>query len=131
MAKERSFFKKGDIIIIFSVIAAALLLFAWTRLGKSSKNAVAEVYVDGALYKTIDLAKVTEPYTLEIDAQLHVHLEVMPGSIRFTESECRDKICINTGKLSAPPDYAACLPARVAVKVVSAGSEPAIDGVTG
>lgn len=131
MAQERSFFKKSDIVIILSVLAAALLFLLWTSLGKDGSDAVAEIYVDGELFRTVDLSQVEEPYLLELDAQLHVVLEVSPGGIRFVESECRDKICVHTGRLTGQPDYAACLPARVAVKIVSAGKQAELDGIAG
>ncbi len=131
MAQERRFFKKSDIAVILSVILAALLYILWTTLGNADKSGVAQIYVDGTLWQTIELAAVEEPYLIELDAALHVHIEVSPGSIRFVQSECRDKICINTGVLSKASDYAACLPARVAVKVVSGDSAPALDGIVG
>ncbi len=131
MAQERSFVKKSDIVIILSVLAAALLFLLWTNLGKGGSDAVAEIYVDGKLSRTIDLSQVEEPYLMELDVQLHVVLEVSPGGIRFIESECPDKICIHTGELTSPPDYAACLPARVAVKVVSTSDQTGLDGIAG
>lgn len=131
MAQERSFVKKSDIVIILSVLAAALLFLLWTSLGKENSDAVAQIYVDGELYQSIDLSQVEEPYLLELDAQLHVVLEVSPDGIRFVESECPDKICIHTGELTSPPDYAACLPARVAVKIVSTSDQTELDGIAG
>lgn len=131
MAQERSFVKKSDIVIILSVLAAAFLFLLWTSLGKENSDAVAEIYVDGELYQSIDLSQVEEPYLLELDAQLHVVLEVSPDGIRFVESECPDKICIHTGELTSPPDYAACLPARVAVKIVSTSDQTELDGIAG
>lgn len=131
MAQERSFVKKSDIVIILSVLAAALLFLLWTSLGKEKSDAVAQIYVDGELYQSIDLSVVEEPYLLTLDAQLHVVLEVSPYGIRFVESECPDKICIHTGELTSPPDYAACLPARVAVKIVSTSDQTDMDGIAG
>lgn len=131
MTQQRTFFKKSDLAVIAAVVAAALLLLAWVTLNRASSGARADVYVNGALWRSIDLAAVKEPYMLELDAQLHVRIEVMPGSIRFVESECRDKICVNTGVLSKPSDYAACLPARVAIKLVDPDGRQNLDGVTG
>lgn len=51
---------------------------------------------------------------------------IQDGSIRVTDSPCRDKTCIAKGTLSNPGDWTACLPNRVfvQVKAVDEGDGP-------
>ena len=49
-------------------------------------------------------------------------LEVEAGRIRFHASPCRGQQCIHSGWLSRAGDFAACLPNRVSVALVSAGT---------
>ena len=47
-------------------------------------------------------------------------------------SECRDKICVNTGKLTRAGQMAICLPARVTLELQSVeGTENTPDAITG
>lgn len=47
-------------------------------------------------------------------------LEVQAGRMRFQSSPCQGKQCIHSGWLSRAGDFAACLPNRVSVALVSA-----------
>jgi hypothetical protein len=76
-------------------------------------------------------------YTLETDADIVVsgpigdtHLEIRNGAARFTESPCRDKICILTGELEHTRDWSACLPNKVFASIVGVlPDKNAIDAV--
>ncbi len=50
-----------------------------------------------------------------------IHLEVADGRVRFVDSPCPDHTCEGFGWLSAEGDWAACLPARAALRVEPAG----------
>ncbi len=131
MEPTRRFAKKSDLLVIAALLAAALLFTAIAGAALRSDSPVAEIYIGSTLYRSIELAKVTETQLIELDAELHVTLEVSPGAIRFFASDCPDKLCVNTGRLTQPPDYAACLPARVSVKIVGGKSAQPMDAVGG
>lgn len=117
MGERRSFFKKSDIITIIIILITAFVLALSFFLIKSRENVTAKIYVNDSLYKTIDLKSVRATEIIEINAELKVSIEISPNGIRFLQSECPDKICINSGLLSQPHQSAACLPARVAITV--------------
>ena len=48
-----------------------------------------------------------------------IHLEVKDRTIAFVDSPCPDHICENYGWLGREGDWAACLPARAALSIVS------------
>ncbi len=59
---------------------------------------------------------------------LTVTLRVEDGRVRFTHSDCPDKVCVHTGWLSRAGQTAACLPAGVLVRVEG---EDTVDIVAG
>ena len=127
---QRRFFAKRDLLIILVLVLLAgggmlIKAFALPQTG-----GIAQVYVGSTLTREIDLSRVTQTEVLALDAQLRVKIEVSPGAIRFIESQCPDKLCIKTGTLTKPGEYAACLPAGVAVKIVSQ-SGTGVDAVAG
>lgn len=48
-----------------------------------------------------------------------IHLVVEDGSIRFVDSPCPDHLCEGYGRLSQQDDWAACLPAKATVMVMT------------
>jgi hypothetical protein len=110
------------------LIAGGIALFK--LLAVLSGGGIAQVYVGNALTREIDLSRVAQTELIELDARLKVKLEVSPGAVRFIESQCPDKLCIKTGTLKSPGEYAACLPAGVAVKIVSK-TGTGVDAVAG
>ncbi len=107
-------------IIIVAVLAAAAIL-AWTLytgvLGKAGTTA--EIYYRSQLVKTVAL-KTGQDETFSIQQEPDVVFRLHPdGSISFEESDCPDKICIESGKLHLAGQYAACLPNLIYVKIVS------------
>lgn len=107
--------KKGDLIIIAIVLLAAMLI-AIPRLWSSDKL-TACVYVDGKLERTISLSSVDCEYSFSpADG---VEITVNKNEIFFSHSECKDKLCVKSGKLSGSGQTAACLPSRVVISVKS------------
>ena len=116
------FFKLTDILLIAVLLTTGF--FAHRALSKG-ENLVAEITVDNKLYQKIDLAKVKEAYFLELDS---LSIEIATGKLRFFSSNCHDKTCVNSGWLSNAGDFAACLPNRVAVKILSSSAPDAVTG---
>ncbi len=108
--------KKGDIIIAAAVLLAAAL-FAIPKLTSSDKL-TAEIYVDGVLERTVDLSD-SENYSFSPKSKPNVTINVGDGAIWFSQADCKDKLCIKSGKLTSGGQTAACLPERVVVSVVS------------
>ncbi len=112
-------FKKGDIIVIASVLAAVLIFF-FIKNGNTEK-AVAEISVDGKIVQTVDLTAVKDKIEIRPNEDFDILIVAENGSIRFEHSECEDKLCVNSGKLKNSGDVAVCLPAKTVITVT--GSE--------
>lgn len=110
-------FKRTDIIIILIVLLAAAAISVPRFLG--SDKPTAEIYVDGKLEETIDLSAVDKEYKITPSTEPRVEITVGKGEIYFSHAECKDKLCVKSGKLTSGGETAACLPARVVISVKS------------
>lgn len=113
------FVKKIDFIIISAVVFICIIVWGVYKLYYIQVPASAEIYYDSQLIQTIDLNKGTEKY-FSIPQNEHVIFHLYEdGSISFARSDCRDKICIRSGKLNTVGESAACLPNKIFIKIVS------------
>lgn len=104
---------RKNVIFAAVILAAALVLLA---LRPTESGAAATIsFADGST-KSIPLNRDAR-YDLPTRSGLTVHLVVEDGAIRFVDSECPDHKCEAFGRLSTQDDWAACLPAGVAVLV--------------
>lgn len=109
--------KKGDIILIGVILAAALLFASYNFIMRLKPASYAEVSVDGKVVATLDLNKDTE---LTIDGYQGGtnHLVVHDKEVYVTEASCPDKICIHQGKIHSSTEMIVCLPNRMTVRIV-------------
>ncbi len=122
-ALNMKFIKKTDIIIISILLLLAISLWAFYAVNKNKEPAkYAEIYYKSTLIKRVDLT-LSQDYTFSPTQNPNVIFHVFAdGSICFEQSDCPDKVCINTGRLSKTGEYAACLPNSLIIKIVSANN---------
>lgn len=114
----KKLFKTKDIIVIVAVLLLSALLFLPNLFGNN--KLIAEIYLNGEIIKTIDLNSVEDSYTLSPTDKTRI--TVKKGAICFSEAECRDKLCVNSGWLTAKGQTAACLPEKTVI-VIKGNSE--------
>ncbi|MBN2557781.1 MAG: NusG domain II-containing protein [Clostridia bacterium] len=125
------FFKKTDIIIILVIIAASLVVWGAYRHATRKEPPRAEIYHYSQLVKIIDLDK-GEDLVFSIAEEPDVVFHLYPdGSICFEESDCPDQICVHTGRISAPGQFAACLPNGITMKITTGDDADTPDLVIG
>lgn len=108
---QRKLVTRKDAMILF-IIAAVILISVVLSEYTTQDGVYAEVTVDGKTVEKISLSdKSYSLYTLENG----IVIEKKDGTVRFYESDCEDKICINSGTLSHSGDVAACLPNKTVV----------------
>ncbi len=110
---NNSFFKVRDIIIIAAILAAAFILYIGIEY-TSRQGYTAEILLNNEVIKTLDLREDTLYSPEELP---HVVFEVKEGSVRFMESDCPDKICVNTGYINKRGQTAVCLPNRLVLRI--------------
>lgn len=112
------FFKKSDILIVFGILAAGILLWAVYNHFMGDEKGKAEIYYESKLVRTVELDHgVDETFSIPQDKNVVFHL-YKDGSICFEKSDCPDKICVKTGKLRKVGQTAACLPNKIIMKIV-------------
>ena len=109
-------------VVIFVAAAAVIVAFSFVAIGNGGPASTVEVKSDAG----------TSVYSLEEERELHFAgplgdtvVQIADGSVRFTASPCRDKICIAAGALTEAGQWAACLPNRVFITVTG---DPAATG---
>lgn len=102
---------KMDFIII---IIALFIAFSVQSIRSSENGKKAVIVINGTVKREISLSK-NQIFALEENK--NIVFEVRDGKIRFAESDCPDKICINTGFIGTEGQSAVCLPNKVAVKI--------------
>ena len=110
--------RKWDILIIAAAAVLSIALILFVR--GSGKGRIAEISVDGRVVETIDLDSVKERREIVPDTAIPVTIVAEDGGIYFESSECPDKICVKTGRLTDKGDTAICLPARTVISITGA-----------
>ena len=99
--------KKADVILlIFIIISALIILSVFIFIPKTSGNTLI-ISVDNKEYLRAPLNK---DAVIELESNTVV---IKNGEAYMKEAECRDKICVNSGKISKKGESIICLPAKV------------------
>lgn len=112
---ERKLFNKKDAVILAVLCIFAVAVFMLTT-GNSGE--IAEIWISGELYGKFPL-----------DTSFHLRLDngvVIEGDGKeawFSHSDCRDKVCVNTGRLSLSGEWAACLPNETVLKITKGNED--------
>lgn len=106
-----------DIVLIASIAAVALMIFAATRLMRPAGGTV-EVRLGGEIYAELPLYKDT---TLDIDGLCILRIE--NGEAYIESAVCRNQLCVRHRPISRGGEAIACLPSWVTVKITGAKSE--------
>lgn len=107
--------------ILFWLLAAAVaavLLLGLLRGG--GQHPVADIYYDGTLVASLDLADEQEPRVIpmsQLGVDLPVSFEVRDHKIRFVNVTCPDHLCEGFGFIGLPTQTAVCMPNRVSVLI--------------
>lgn len=120
-------FGKTDLLILVLTLAAGLA--AWALL-KTGNGRMAVVEYNGKTVKTIDMETVEDEFFFTVEGDVAVYIGVSKKGVWFADSECPDKLCVRFGILSQRGDMAACVPAKVSIRITGL-SKKAPDAVTG
>ena len=103
------------ILAVLAVCIAGLLIYRHTSADAGAK---AEIYYYSTLVMTVNLdGHIDKTFSIPQNEQVVFHL-YDDGSIAFVQSDCPDKICIHTGRISRVGQSAACLPNGIILKIV-------------
>lgn len=100
---------KTDLILLFVVLLAGVT--GIILMNSADKGKSAQIIVDGEVKEIISL---DEAYEKEING---VVICCEKGEIFIKESDCPDKVCVRSGRISKSGEGIICAPNRVAVKI--------------
>ncbi len=111
--------RKADLIIIAAVAVLALVFWFLNRYFFAEKGVYAEIYHDSEQVYRIELST-AKAGSFSILGEPNVVFQLYAdGSIAFIQSDCPDKVCIRSGRLKYAGQFAACLPNKILLKIVS------------
>lgn len=104
---------RADRILVFAL--AALLLAVWPIVASARVSGQrAEISGPGGT-SYVDLSK---DATLIIEGRTgDLTVVVERGAVRVKDAECPDRVCIETGRVSASGEVVACVPNGVVIRV--------------
>lgn len=115
------FYQKYDIYIICIILVVSFLFWVTYQGFLTDQLLKAEIYYYAELVKTVELEQgIEQKFTIAESPGVIFHL-FADGSISFEESDCPHQLCIQSGKLNRPGQFAACLPNGILLKIVAIG----------
>jgi hypothetical protein len=123
--------RKADFLLFFIFIAVAALIAAVPLVRSSDGAPRVRIIAQGELAGIYPLDSDNE---IEIERDGHRNVVVIKdNTVHMDYSDCKNQVCVNTGKISKPGETIVCLPNYVIVEIVSSeeGGEDdeAIDAV--
>lgn len=110
-------FKITDLFIILTAAAVSIIFaFVWFS-SKQNGDRFAVIEVDGKAYKTVNMDSLKDEIRIRTNGDVSVTVVVSHDGAYIEQSDCRDKICVNTGVISRAGQVSVCLPARVSLSI--------------
>ena len=112
---------RNDIILIIGIILFSLIFYFSYKAINNSDNLVCKIYQNQELKYEIKLDH-EEVITLTTDDGMMV-IVIDTDGVYVKESSCKDKICINQGKIKRGGEVITCLPDRIYIKLEGKGAD--------
>ena len=104
---------------VICIAAAAVMLAALSLLLLTNRKdgTVVQVIQDGTVIREIDLSRVSQEYSFEVEGPEGGSNTVLvqPGRICISEADCPDRTCVHQGWLTDQPVPIVCLPHRLVI----------------
>ncbi len=107
-------------------VSAAMLLF---RSSADDESLLVVVRKNSDEIYSCELSDAAAEKEICVDEEFHVVLCVMSDGVFVKSSDCEDKTCVNTGKITRSGQNIVCLPAHIVVELK--GENDDFDAVVG
>lgn len=126
MSHPKKKFTLGDlcVIILLAVVCAGTFFFSF--FGKHDASSFTVKAEDETIVCSLSDER---EFSLESNGYC-LTVIVNDGTVSVVSSDCPDKICVTTGKISEPGQAIICIPARVVIEI-SEGGESDEDFIVG
>lgn len=118
--------RKADMILVASLILIALVFYIVLQFVVKKDGETVVIKVDGTVRYELPLDKDTD-LTVEGYQGGSNQIIIKDKSVRMSEADCPDKICVHTGKITKTGETIVCLPHRVVVEIN--GKQKHVDAV--
>lgn len=102
--------KKGDIIIIITVLALTLAASALLLFGKGEGRTVTVKENNKTVYK----GSLYENKVIELKGNT---VKIKDGAVTVTNADCKNQICVNHAAITEKGESIICLPNRVIAEI--------------
>lgn len=125
--------RKADFLLFFVILAAAAIIAAAPLLLSSPDSGGLHVRITCG-GEVVGIYPLEEDDAIEISRGGHLNLVTIDdGAVYMEYSDCRNQVCVDTGRITRPGDTIVCLPNRVVVEIISrtkgGAEDEAIDAV--
>ena len=124
-SKTRKLFTLFDIIIIALVLAAAFL--SVLQFFKTSALSAA-VRENGEVVDNVNLSTIDHELIKVYSETYNVTVKFTKDGAEVVSSDCPDKLCVHTGKITRSGQSIVCLPAKISITLES--KDKSVDGIS-
>ena len=111
-------------LIIFIITMAVGGLFFVKSITTNNGQLYLIIELEGKEYKKISLSPSVTKQRIEIDTPFgHNVVEYDGNGARIIESDCKDQLCVEMGKITEANQINICLPNRVSIKLITNKSD--------
>ncbi len=123
--------KINDVILLAIYITITFAMTWYVVQDKVTSEAdKVLVYSDGEIVKTIPWPADNQQFTVE-NKLGHMTVKIENGQIDVTDSDCPDKICVNTKAIFRGGEMIVCLPNKIYVEIKKKKNDAdAVDGIS-
>ena len=115
--------------VLMAVLVCVAVSAIFIQHGNSDELLEVVVKKDSEIIYTQSLENWSRETEVPIDGEYNIILKVMPDGVQIISSDCGDKVCVNTGKITRSGQAIVCLPAHISVTL--RGGEPEADVIVG
>lgn len=115
--------------VIMAVLLCAAVMVIFLRSGGSDEELTVVVKKDSEIVYSQRLSDSSSELEVLVDDEYNIILSVMPDGVQVKSSDCGDKVCVNTGKITSSGQAIVCLPAHISVELK--GGEQEADVIVG
>lgn len=115
--------KKGDKILIVLILLIGISFLGYKHFTKEvSTDMKVLIYIDSKLYKEEFITN--KDKKIEIDNEYgHNIIHIHNGGVEMLESNCDNKVCLDTGFIKGKNEMIVCLPHKLFIQIVSTKDE--------
>lgn len=118
---DKKFIKPFDFILIIFLLILSALLFYLLSFGDKSKL-ILSVKVGKKIVYSIPLEKVQKNFVYSVPGK-NVDIYIEPDGVSVKSSNCKNQICVKSGKITSAGQIIVCAPNNVILKLEDSKNE--------